>query len=433
MAFRIIRNDITKVSADVIVNSANPRPICGGSTEAHIYDVAGYDDLLEARQEVGYLEVGQLGVTPAFNLSAKNIIHISCPWWNEEKPKESEEVLVSCYAAVIERARLLGAKSIAFPLLSSGVYRFPKKVALEIATSVFGAYEKEEIEIVLVVYDPEAFALAGEFVPEVQDFLKDDLMQVSESSLPVTSLWRKPRFADAEIRERETSSDDVCYACYSPQKPEDLAEERPGDRRFYEIPSYLIDEFIDAKARRKKSRDVADDSRALKSAKPAPEKPALESSVPKALEGFATFKKPAQKRSAALKLEDEIGEMIMSMDDDSFQDKMMGYIEQKGMDPSTVYRAANLDRKLFSKVKKEGYVPSKNTALALAVGLQLNFEETSDLLSRAGHAFSPASKRDEIIKLLILKGDLYKKGIYRPIDVINDYLTTYQEAPLGME
>ena len=337
MAFRIIRQDITQVTADVIVNSANPSPICGGSTEARIYDVAGYDELLEARREVGALEVGQLGVTPAFNLPAKNIIHISCPWWDDENPGLSREILFDCYGSVMEKALELGAKSIAFPLLSSGVYRFPKALALEVATDVFKNYERLDIEIILAVYDDDSFAHAYETYSRIEDLL----CQVHEP----------------EVHYDEFLGECCCLREYAVEKP-----------------------------------------------KPKPPK--------------------------KLKLEDEIAKAILAMDDDTFQDKMMGYIEKKGMDAATVYRAANLDRKLFSKLKKDGYIPSKNTVLALAVGLQLNLEETADLLSRANHAFSPSSKRDAIIKHFIQRGDTYGKG--RPIDVINDYLTCFREEPLGL-
>lgn len=356
MAYKIIRNDIAQVHADVIVNSANPRPICGGSTEAVIYDAAGYDELLEARQMIGHLAVGQLGVTSAFRLSAKKIIHVSCPWWNDDNPEESQEILASCYAAVIEKARQLGAKSIAFPLLSSGVYRFPKAIALEVAIGVFGMYEQQDLEIILVVYDDETFAVASELYPEIED----------------------------GCCELKFYSESICR------------EEIPL------APSSISGSLT--------MQDV----------------------LPKALEGFATIRSKSKAPAPSkLLLEDEIGEIIKVMDDDTFQDKLMGYIEKKGMNPAMVYRAANLDRKLFSKVKKDGYIPGKNTVLALAVGLRLNLEETMDLLSRAHHAFSPSSKRDAIIKYFIQRDDTYKKGTYRPIDVINDYLTCFREDPLG--
>ena len=384
MAFRIIRSDITRVAADVIVNSANPRPICGGSTEAAIYDAAGYDELLEARQEIGPLEIGQLGVTPAFNLPAKNIVHISCPWWDDENPEESKEVLVTCYAAAVEKALQLGAKSVAFPLLSSGVYRFPKAVALEVATDVFRLYGQVDIEIILVVYDDEAFAIAAEMCPRV-----DDLLNPSESESLACAM-----------------EDEAPAECAS------LADFQ------VEIP------------REEKYRCSLLESRQSFAPDESPE--LGRTGLPKFLEGYATVKtKPKAPAPQKLQLEDEIASAILAMDDDTFQDKMMGYITEKGMDPATVYRAANLDRKLFSKVKKDGYVPSKNTVLALAVGLQLNLEETTDLLSRANHAFSPSSKRDVIIRHFIERGNLYKKGASRPIDVINDYLTCFREEPLG--
>lgn len=343
MAFKIVRNDIAKVAADIIVNSANPRPVCGGSTEARIYDVAGYDDLLEARQkDVGYLAVGELGVTPAFNLPAQNIIHVSCPWWNEYNPEDSIQILSSCYISVIDKAKELKAKSIAFPLLSSGVYCFPKDLALEIATAAFELYDQDDIEIILVVYDQDAFDAAKQYSP--MDMLEE---------------------ADVELIE---------LRCPSLQ---------------------LYDDAVP------KMRAVADNP-----------------------------------------YEQEIMEIdrIISTHEESFHDFFVDKVDHWDGELGTaktkkaaIYSAANIDRKLFSKVyNKENYIPKKYTVIALGIGLRLDIDDMEHLLETAGCSFN-SSKRDIIIKYFIRKRNFYKDHGRFAIHAINDVLQLYHEEILGQD
>ncbi len=131
-SFKITYGDLTAVSADVIVNSANRVPVCGGSTEAKIYEMAGYEDLLSERQKIGSLDVCEVAVTSAFRLNAKYLIFVSAPRYNEGR--SGEEIALSiCYQKILEKAVELGCQTLATPLLSSGTYRFPKEIALQIA------------------------------------------------------------------------------------------------------------------------------------------------------------------------------------------------------------------------------------------------------------------------------------------------------------
>ena len=153
MPLKIVRNDISKVKADAIVNSANKNPICGGGAEYHIYNAAGYDDLLKAREQVGPLKVAQVAVTPAFALEAKYIIHTVGPKW---KGGDSGEALAlaNCYRGALDKAQQLGCQSIAFPLISSGVFKFPKDSALKIALDAIGEFlQTNEMDVMLVVFD----------------------------------------------------------------------------------------------------------------------------------------------------------------------------------------------------------------------------------------------------------------------------------------
>lgn len=177
MPLSILRNDITKVAADAIVNSANPYPICGGSTEACIYDAAGYEKLLKAREAIGMLEVCEAQSTPAFNLKAKYLIHVSAPRWNDGRSGEKVALKI-CYQNALRKAHELGCKSIAFPLLSSGVYRFPKNVALLVARNsieeflegISAAYA-EDMDVSLVLFDNESIQTSKMLFKDIEDYI----------------------------------------------------------------------------------------------------------------------------------------------------------------------------------------------------------------------------------------------------------------------
>ncbi|MCR5323071.1 MAG: macro domain-containing protein [Lachnospiraceae bacterium] len=162
MPFQIIRNDITKVKADAIVNSANPQPEYGAGSDAAIYLAAGVDKLLAERKKIGKIAPGENAVTPAFALKAKYIIHTVGPAWNGGDKGEFD-ILHSCYKKSLERALELKCKSIAFPLIATGVYGFPKTEALQIAMQEIGSFLiRDDVEMVvkLVVFDNKAFCLS---------------------------------------------------------------------------------------------------------------------------------------------------------------------------------------------------------------------------------------------------------------------------------
>ena len=126
MPFQIIRNDITKVKADAIVNTANPEPKYAAGTDGAIYKATGADKLWSERKKIGRIKFGDVAVTPAYKLKAKYIIHTVAPAWNGGNKGEFE-VLKSCYSRSLTKAAELGCESIAFPLIATGVYMFPKK------------------------------------------------------------------------------------------------------------------------------------------------------------------------------------------------------------------------------------------------------------------------------------------------------------------
>ena len=159
MPFQIIRNDITKVKADAVVNTANPKPRIGRGTDRAIYAAAGEDQLLAVRKKIGDIAPGQAVSTDAFALSAKYIIHTVGPSWIDGSHGE-KDILRSCYEESLNLAAELKCRSIAFPMIATGVYGFPKDEALNIALSSIGKFLlTHEMKVTIVVFDRKALEL----------------------------------------------------------------------------------------------------------------------------------------------------------------------------------------------------------------------------------------------------------------------------------
>ncbi|MCF0127793.1 MAG: macro domain-containing protein [Pseudobutyrivibrio sp.] len=204
MPFQIIRNDITKVKADAIVNTANPKPCYSGGTDSAIYLAAGEDEMLAARQKIGAIPRGQAVETPAFKLNAKYVIHTVGPIW-EGGDRGEFEILKSCYENSLNLALKLKCKSIAFPLIATGVYGFPKDKALQIAMSVIEPFLMEHsMKVILVVFDRQAFELSGKVVENVLEYV--DSNYVEEASEKEYSIYEN------RARGRGREVEDICYA-----------------------------------------------------------------------------------------------------------------------------------------------------------------------------------------------------------------------------
>ena len=191
MPFKIIRNDITKVKADAIVNTANPHPIFASGTDLAIYEAAGIEQVLAERRKIGKIARGDVAVTGAYDLKAKYIIHTVGPKW-EGGTHHEFDILESCYRKSLQEAVELKCESIAFPLISTGVYGFPKDKALQIAVSVFSEFLTEnEMQIILVVFDKKSFQLSGQIIGEIDYYIDANYVRVShKKEYPIESRGR---------------------------------------------------------------------------------------------------------------------------------------------------------------------------------------------------------------------------------------------------
>lgn len=368
MAFQIIRNDITKVSADAIVNTANPNPTYGGGTDAAIYKAAGAKKLLKERQRIGEIAIGQAAVTPALKLHARYIIHTVGPAWIDGEHGEREAVR-SCYENSLRLAKELGCESIAFPLIATGVYGFPKADALQIAVSVFSEFLAEtEMQITLVVFDEESFVVSGKIFSGIDAYIDENYVseQIEEEygSTPPTVSSYGSSIGEMQRRGKRGHSILGSIAGVIP---------RPESNMVGSFPDYEAAE----------SEEVSDDEFAdmepLMSASPAM--------------GSAHVSKKKTGRS----LDD-----LMTHVGETWQESLFRLIDEKGYTDTEVYKRANIDRKLFSKIRSNSeYQPKKITAVAFALALRLSLDETRDLLRRAGYALSPSSRFDLIIEYFI--------------------------------
>ena len=352
MPFEIVRNDITNMEVDAIVNAANPRPVIGYGVDSGIHKKAG-PQLLEARRTIGDIPFGCAAITPAYGLHANYVIHAVSPIWQDGRKNECV-LLESCYVKSLELARKHKCKSIAFPLLSAGNHGFPKEQALQIAIDVFSRFlMKHEIQIYLVVFDRNAFALSEKLFQSVQSFIDETYIQ--EKSLEEYSVSDGYNLREAMSR-----------------------------RRMAELEYNLA-------AKEMVCEDTAIDICTAPCTSPAPRK-----------------------------LED-----LMMQIDESFSEGLLRLIDQKGLKDPEVYKKANIDRKLFNKIKNnKNYKPSKMPCVAFAIALELNLDETRDLIGKAGYALTHSSKFDIIIEYFILEGN------YNSFE-INEVLFAFDQPLLG--
>ena len=204
MAFEIVRNDIVNMQVDAIVNTANPRPVIGSGTDAAIYAKAG-PRLLEARKKIGHIKTGSAAITGGFGLGAKYVIHTVGPVWRGGLLGEAKQ-LRGCYDSALKLALEHGCKSIAFPLISTGNYGFPKDKALHIAIAAFSEFLMEhDMQIYLVVWGRDAVKLSEKLFHSIASYIDEHYVEVREAqeySAPYANFPRWEQEGDAQLRSR---------------------------------------------------------------------------------------------------------------------------------------------------------------------------------------------------------------------------------------
>jgi O-acetyl-ADP-ribose deacetylase (regulator of RNase III)/transcriptional regulator with XRE-family HTH domain len=341
MPFTIVRQDITKMKVDAIVNAANTDLQMGGGVCGAIFKAAGAVQLQAACDKLAPIKTGEAVITPGFNLSAKLVIHAAGPVYRQWNKEQNEQHLRAAYTNSLKRAIENDCETIAFPLISSGIYGYPKDEALQVATSAIHDFPIDnDLDVTLVVYDKAAFSISRELLGAVESYIDEHYVD--------THQIKRRKLLDVE---RQAISE---------------ADERAN---IFNEP--LLEEML------------------------------------------APIGAPAP-------LDDLVGNL-----DEPFSQMLLRLIDAKGMTDVEVYKRANLDRKLFSKIRSnKGYMPSKRTAIALAVALKLSLDETDDLLERAGYALSHAVKFDVIVEYFITNG---KYDVFE----INEVLFEYDQPLLG--
>ena len=333
MPLEIVRNDITKMKVDAIVNAANESLLGGGGVDGAIHYAAGPKLLAECKT-LGGCKTGKAKITGGYNLPAKYVIHTVGPIY--EDGKHGEKVLLeSCYRESLALALEHNCETVAFPLISSGVYGYPKDQALKVAIDVISDFLLEnEMKVYIVIFDKAAYKIS--------------------------------------------------------------------EKLFSDITEYIDDNYVD------EHTDYRRESMQMN----AP----MQASI-----GF--FEADLCECKAMLS-EDDLDERIKQIDE-SFSQMLLRKIDEKGMTDAECYKKANIDRKLFSKIRSDvHYKPSKPTAIAFAISLELSLDETEDMLKKAGFALSHSNKFDIIIEYFISKGNY---NIFE----INEALFAFDQSLLG--
>ena len=388
MPFQIIRNDITKVAADAIVNTANPEVAIGDGVDFAIYNAAGREKLLEERRKIGTLMPGEVAITDAFDLNAKYIIHASGPWWMGGNSGE-KECLRTCYEKSLRLAKEHDCKSIAFPLLATGSYGFPKELGIQIAVDSFTAFlEENDMEITLVVFGNEDVKISGTLVEAVTSFIDDQYVETTLDEEYARDRGRLTQPNRGELTQPDRAR--------SGRRTESAYHARVYDEPDYEDASDYEDESVSEKE--------------PGFVKPALDEPPCRSvgakkssrmAIPKNFLGVNCAEAAPMKASPAISLEAALKEIYT----ESFEKHLQQLINKKGLKNSEVYARANISKQYFSKLLKGQVKPSKEKMLALAVGLCLNLDETIDFLRIAGYALSPISQTDKIVEYFIVHKD----------------------------
>ena len=335
MPLIIVRNDITKMPVDAIVNAAKESLLGGGGVDGCIHRAAGPELLAECRT-LGGCKTGDAKITNAYHLPCQYVIHTVGPVWNGGSHGEREQ-LISCYRTSLMLAKEHNCETVAFPLISSGIFGYPKDQALRVAVDTIGEFLlHNDMTVYLVIFDRKAYQISGKLFADIAEYIDDHYVDAHTDT-------RRERMRRMNVLESRVEA--VC-----------------------------------------------------ESAMPAP------MMAPMAVGGL---------------------DNLLTHLDAGFSETLLKLIDRSGKKDAEVYKKANVDRKLFSKIRNNpDYKPSKSTAIAFAIALELNLDETRDLIARAGYALSASSKFDVIIEYFIgqKKYDIFE---------INEALFAFDQSLLG--
>lgn len=415
MPFLLIRQDITKVHADAIVNPANTCLEQGSGTSRAIYLAAGEEKLQEACGKIGYCDLGKAVITEGFNLPAKYIIHAVGPMWTDENSKEYM-TLYSAYTESLKLAKSYELESVAFPLLSSGNNGFPKREALKVAVSAINEFLLEnDMLVYLVIYDKKSLEISHKLFASIEEYIDDHYIQEKnegfservELSMKVDERRRSP----FKWRRRKTKKDAVSKdetqpltSTESPYFPQAVKNNAPNvNSTDFETEFLLLEDEVDEFFEKSSETSKAN----YKTKKESSSK----------LEQSSIWKSKREKKEGL--------EKLMEHSEETFTQMLLRLIDERGMTDAEAYKKANVDKRLFSKIRSNiYYTPSKKTIFCFAIALKLSIEETEELLKKAGYAFSNCFKFDVVISYFIenKKYDIFE---------INEVLFQYDLPVLG--
>ena len=344
MPLIIVRNDITKMSVDAIVNAAKESLLGGGGVDGCIHRAAGPELLQECRR-LGGCRTGEAKLTGAYRLPCKYVIHTVGPVWNGGKYGEREQ-LASCYRTSLALAKEHGCETVAFPLISSGVFGYPKDQALRVAVDAISEFLAEnDMTVYIVIFDRKAYQISGKLFADIASYIDDR----------------------------------------------------------------YVDEHTDSRSERLRRMS------AFRMEEPMPcESPVYDEAIEKLTAPMAVSSEKAAT------LDDALGQI-----DESFSEMLLRKIDERGMTDAQCYKKANIDRKLFSKIRSDKtYKPSKPTVIAFAIALELPLSEMKDMLMKAGFALSHSNKFDIIVEYFV------ERGNYNVFE-INEALFAFDQSLIG--
>ena len=330
MPLEIVRNDITKMSVDAIVNAAKESLLGGGGVDGCIHRAAG-PELLQECRTLGGCRTGEAKITGAYRLPCKYVIHTVGPVWNGGEYGEREQ-LASCYRTSLALAKEHCCETVAFPLISSGIFGYPKDQALRVAVDTIGEFLlHNDMTVYIVIFSRTAYQISSKLFADIAEYVDDHYVDAHTDS-------QRERLRRMSVLESRTLSADAAAA-------------------------------------------------------------------PMAVGGL---------------------DSLLAHLDAGFSETLLKLIDRSGKKDAEVYKKANVDRKLFSKIRNNpDYKPSKATAIAFAIALELSLPETRDLIARAGYALGPSSKFDVIIEYFIMQRDY---DIFK----INEALFAFDQSLLGV-